>query len=201
MLKYMADIYNYVVGTTNTHNVFVFDMDCTITNKHTNGVYDSLFDNYRDYINYDMQHSLKKLFSHIKKSGDKIYINSQGRLVSVYNLCKDIGINIYIDGYYCARDDRSSAHVIGHTCSQYSANGSWKRIKTRYLKMICEKENINETNIYFFDDMYENVDTARSNGFNNSFMVNSNKHPDITNEYNLVTVLKNCIMDVYDHAL
>jgi len=201
MLEYIANIYNYLVGATNNHNVFVFDIDCTITNKHTGGSYSTHVDNYQDYINYNMRHSLIKLFSYIKDNGDKIYINSRGRLVSVYDLCRDIGINIYIDGYYCARDDRSSDHIIGYTCDKYNVDNSWGKIKTRYLEMICKKENINKTSIYFFDDAFENIYGARNKGFTNSFIVNSRKYPNITDEYNLVTVLKKCIMNIYDDML
>jgi FMN phosphatase YigB (HAD superfamily) len=111
----------------------------------------------------------------------------------VYDLCRDIGIDIYIDGYYCAHDSRSSAHIKQYTCDMYSINNSWKKIKTLYLKMICERENINKSNIYFFDDLPENIYTAQHNGFTKSIRVDSHKYPDITDEYNLVEVLKNIL--------
>lgn len=200
MLGYIAHLYNCIFNTKNNHNIFVFDLDNTITTEHTGGRYNSKYDNYQNYINTHMINLLIGLFIYIKRRGDKIYINSRGLLVSVYDLCCDIGIDRYVDGYYCAHDNKSTTHIQKVTCSKYSINSKWGKIKTIYLNMICDHENVEKHNIYFFDDTSQNVNAARNNGFINSFIVNSNNYPDTTGEYNLITILKRCMYTIYYHS-
>jgi HAD superfamily phosphatase (TIGR01681 family) len=200
MLGYIANLYNYIFNIKNNHNIFVFDLDNTITIEHTGGRYNSKYDNYKNYINEHMINNLIKLLKYIKRRGDKIYINSRGLLVSVYDLCCDIGIEKYIDGYYCAYDTKSAKHIQTVTCSKYDMDRKWEKIKTIYLNMICDYENVNKHNIYFFDDTSDNINVARNNGFINSFIVNSNNYPTTMGEYNLITILKRCMYTIYDYS-
>jgi len=200
MLGYVVSLYNYLVGRKNNHNVFVFDLDNTITIEHTGGVYDSEDNNYETYINKNMISNVTNLFACIKKNGDKIYINSRGLLVSVYDICCDIGIDTYIDGYYCAHDYRSFKHIRKFTHSKYSMHCEWGKVNTIYLNMIRDSENVDKRNIYFFDDTSQNVNAARNDGFINSFLVNSNGYPDTMGEYNLITILKRCMSNIYDYS-
>ena len=50
----------------------------------------------------------------------------------------------------------------------------WGIKKVTFLNIIMEQEKINPINILFFDDSVININTAKLNGFSNSFLIGSN---------------------------
>ena len=50
----------------------------------------------------------------------------------------------------------------------------WGVKKVIYLNQIKDEENVHISNVFFFDDSVININTAKVNGYNNSFLIGSN---------------------------
>lgn len=188
MLKYIVNkLYpNYY---QNKYKVYVFDLDNTITNKHTGGYYQE--GTYREYITNEMLIGVKDMFKKIKENGGMIYINSRGIASKVHRFVIDTGLFPFITGIYAANyDGKKYSH--GGIVTEYRLDHSrWQEIKGIYLTKIMQKENIDIKNIYYFDDDKQNINFAKNIGFKNSYLVNSNEHMNITDSYNLINVFNN----------
>jgi hypothetical protein len=170
--------------------VYVFDLDHTITNEHTKGYYES---EYKMYITDTMLDKTKILFKYIKDNKDKIYINSRGLLSSVFAFCKDAELLEYIDGIYAAKDSKIP-HSSIHMVTKYNLSSSgWTHHKTNYLDLIRKREDVERENMYFFDDNEHIIQNALDSEYANSYQVDSNRYPLITDKYNMVCTLFNLL--------
>jgi hypothetical protein len=171
------------------YKVFVFDLDHTITNKHTGGHY--VKGDYKKYITSEMLTNVRKMFMKIKLDGNMIYINSRGIAGKVYNFCVDTGLMPFITGIYAANYDGKKYSHKGIMAEYKMGNRKWHEIKSLYLNKIMKKENVKTENIYYFDDSERNVNFAKNIGFMNSYLVNSNEYMNVYDKYNLINVFNN----------
>ena len=187
MLKYIVEkLYpNYY---QNKYNVYVFDLDNTITNKHTGGHYQK--GTYKRFITDEMLFGVKDVFKKIKESNGMIYINSRGIASNVYNFLSDTGLFPFITGVYAANYDGKKYSHNGVVTEFKLEHNRWPEIKSIYLNKIVQKEGVSKDNIYYFDDTKANIYYAKHMGFDNSYIVNSNKFPDTSDKYNLVNILQ-----------
>lgn len=194
MLTQLYNYAKYLLGYGCDKCVFVFDLDNTITNRHTGGRYGN--GDFMTYITPEMKRSTRDTFKEIKRAGHKIYINSRGHLLSVHNFCKDSGLHSYIDGYYCAKDSRYTDHITDHTYSKHPMSSYWPDVKKIHLDLIANREGVEPDQIYFFDDTRSNVQTALRARYVNSHVVDSNHQPDPNEEGNLVHKLRSILKDI-----
>jgi len=198
-MNFLKNAFNYLTTkptNQNQHHVYVFDLDNTITNKHTGGHYQKGTSS--TYITSKMLRGVSKLFYQMKTLGlvghpSKIYINSRGIASNVSQFLRDTGLYQYVDGIYAANYDGKQYHDenLKITTMFQLEDSRWNHIKSLYLKEIQKKENVDFNHIYFFDDSTENISTAIHNGFKNSFVVNSNMYPKPWDKFNLCHVVNN----------
>jgi hypothetical protein len=193
----------YKSESKSEYNVFVFDLDQTITNGHTGGFYKN--DTYKQYISDEMLLNVKDMFRKIKLEKGKIYINSRGIASNVRIFCNDSGLSVFIDGIYAAtheghstpepeaRPDLNPDKNIPTISEYMMSNHRWDIIKSIYLMQIVAKENIDYKQLYYFDDTKKNIEYAKYKGFRNSYIVDSNKYPNPNDEYNLINCFNSYI--------
>ncbi len=126
-------------------NIFVFDIDDTII-MHTK-------DN-NDYYNIDSGNTLKNLIESLKS--DKLYIYTNGTYGHGYNVLKNLDL-LYHFSIIFARDNIPIN-------PPYQMKPSLKSFK--YVDNIIKDDNKSTNNIiYFFDDMKENLQSAKEFGW------------------------------------
>ena len=159
---------------------FVFDFDLTLTNKTSNGIKKHAVAN--NYIElFDSENKLDELKKHlrfIKQKGHNIFINTRALVSDVNHIIKYIGIDNMIDEIKGSRRIEN----INKPFSEIELNKYglmnitnieilWAIKKVIFLNEIKEK---NSNNILFFDDSIININTAKLNGYENSFLIGSN---------------------------
>lgn len=180
----------------NNKNVFVFDFDLTMTikssdgyNKNTNFV--ELFDN-KEKID-----KLKVFFERIVKSGNVIYINTRALISDIKHILTKIGFEIGENKLIKEIKGSETVQVIScpftlEELEKYDlmniSNSKilWGIKKVTFLNTIMEQEKMKPINILFFDDSVININTAKLNGFSNSFLIGSNDSGLIGLDYLLI---------------
>lgn len=178
---------SFIQNITNTNDkfVFVFDFDLTLTSKSSDGIVKN-FSNYIDL--FDSETKLEKLkfyFDKIKKSGNIIYINTRGLVSNVIHILKNV--NIEIGENKMIKEIKGSTKIVQidipfnkEELEKYNLKTIsdttilWGVKKVIYLNEIKENENVPISNIFFFDDSIININTAKVNGYTNSFLIGSN---------------------------
>ena len=180
----------------NNKNVFVFDFDLTMTCKSSDG-YSKNSDYVELFDNKEKLDKLKIFFERIVKSGNVIYINTRALISDIkYILIKtgfEIGENKLI------KEIKGSETIQVISCpfnleelGKYGliniSNSKilWGIKKVTFLNIIIEQEKIKPIKILFFDDSVININTAKLNGFSNSFLIGSNDSGLIGLDYLLI---------------
>jgi hypothetical protein len=163
---------------------FVFDFDLTLTLKSADGFnynnnFIELFDN-EEKLN-KLKHYLKKINQH----GNSIYINTRALVKDVKLILKSVGIEV---GQGELIKEIKGSDSIDHIEKPFSKTELeiynldqidnvkvlWGVKKVVNLNKICEIEKIPKNNVLFFDDSTININTAKVNGYVNSFLIGSN---------------------------
>ena len=131
--------------------VFCFDFDKTFIEEHTGGQL-MPYKNY--YTNLPL---LKEILGFLRNLGSKMYIVSRGINHSINHNFIHHGLREFFVDIYGASDSREISR------------GDWHIIKTNVLNEIVGRENVNKSQIFFFDDININIMHALKNGFINSY--------------------------------
>lgn len=168
----------------NNKNVFVFDFDLTMTCKSSDG-YSKNSDYVELFDNKEKLDKLKVFFERIVKSGNVIYINTRALIYDIKYILTKTGFEIGENKLIKEIKGSESVQVIScpFTLDELDKYGLmnisnskilWGIKKVTFLNIIMEQEKINPINILFFDDSVININTAKLNGFSNSFLIGSN---------------------------
>ena len=168
----------------NIKNLFVFDFDLTMTIKSSDG-YSRNTDFVELFDNKDKLDKLKIFFERIVKFGNVIYINTRALITDINYILTKIGFEIGENKLIKEIKGSESVQVIScpFTLNELKNYGLinisnskilWGIKKVTFLNIIMEQEKINPINILFFDDSIININTAKINGFSNSFLIGSN---------------------------
>lgn len=170
--------------TTNFNYAFVFDFDLTLTLKSADG-----FDYNKNFIElFDSESKLDKLknyLSRIKNLGNSIYINTRALVKDVKLILKSVGIEV---GPNKIIKDIKGSQMVEHIEKPFNKDELllynleqidnkkvlWGVKKVIFLNKISQDENIPKSNVLFFDDSTININTAKVNGYVNSFLIGSN---------------------------
>jgi len=160
--------------------VFVFDFDLTLTTKSSeNFNYKS---NFVDLFDSDEKlGKLKNYFIKIKNLGYPIYINTRALISDVKHILTKVGLNQIIKEIMGSDSIRLiNTPFEQNELDKYNLREItnpkvlWAVKKVVILNKIAETESIELENILFFDDSIVNINTAKMNGYNNSFLIGSN---------------------------
>jgi hypothetical protein len=142
-----------------------------------------------DYVElFDNKEKLDKLkgfLERIVKSGNVIYINTRALISDIKHILTKIGIEIGENKLIKEIKGSESVQVISSPFTldeleKYNlmniSNSKilWGIKKVTFLNTIMEQEKMKPINILFFDDSVININTAKLNGFSNSFLIGSN---------------------------
>ena len=159
---------------------FVFDFDLTLTNKTSDGIIKQNVNNYIElFDSEDKLNQLKRYLRYIKQKGHNIFINTRALVSDINHIIKNIGIDSMIDKVM-------GSNKIEHINKPFSqielkrygliniTNNEilWAIKKVIFLNEIKDKEK-NFNNILFFDDSIININTAKLNGYENSYLIGS----------------------------
>jgi hypothetical protein len=160
--------------------VFVFDFDMTLTTISSNGIdinsnYTILFGSNEKLL------MLKKLFEKITSINNIIYINTRAIVSNINIILKNVGIDNLVKKIFGSKNVENINNPFTklelENYNLKNINNSdilWAIKKVIFLNEIKEIENICESNILFFDDIPLNINTAKLNGYINSFLIGSN---------------------------
>jgi hypothetical protein len=167
--------------------IFVFDFDLTMTTMSTNNIDIDNFstNNIKYYTLFDSKEKINKLtllLSKINNNNCPIYINTRALINHVNFILNKINFDLSlikdIKGSY--HDDMINNPLTINEIEQYNltstlqSNVSWALKKVIYLNEIKISENVSYDKILFFDDSKININTAKINGYMNSFLIGSN---------------------------
>lgn len=171
--------------TTNDKYIFVFDFDLTLTTKSSDG----LVKKFTNYIElFDSENKLDKLKYFLNKiitSGNYVYINTRALISDVSHILKNVQIEVGNNKIIKEIKGSNSVEIINNpftkeeikTLNLVNINNNkilWGIKKVIYLNEIKECEKVSMSNIFFFDDSIININTAKVNGYKNSFLIGSN---------------------------
>lgn len=170
------------IETTENMNkfIFVFDFDMTLTTMSSNGIdinsnYTILFGSNEKLL------MLKKLFEKITSINNIIYINTRAIVSNINIILKNVGIDNLVKKIFGSKNVENINNPFTklelENYNLKNINNSdilWAIKKVLFLNEIKEIENICESNILFFDDIPLNINTAKLNGYINSFLIGSN---------------------------
>lgn len=165
--------------------VFVFDFDLTLTSESSDGI-NKKISNYIEL--FDSEKKLDKLKFYLDKivySGNITYINTRALITDVEHILKNVNIEVGENKLIKAIKGSNKIENITspftkqelqhHKLSSISdENILWGIKKVIYLNQIKEIEQVPISNVFFFDDSSININTAKVNGYKNSFLIGSN---------------------------
>jgi hypothetical protein len=165
-------------------NIFVFDFDLTMTVKSSDG-YNKNTDFIELFDNKEKLDKLKDFFEKIVKSGNIIYINTRALISDIKYILTKIGFEIGENKLIKEIKGSESIQIISCPFSlseleKYdlvnvlNSKILWGVKKVIFLNKIVEQEKTIPLNVLFFDDSVININTAKLNGFSNSFLIGSN---------------------------
>lgn len=178
---------SFIQNMSNTKDkfVFVFDFDMTLTSKSSDGI-TKKFSNYIEL--FDSENKLGKLKYYLERifnSGNIIYINTRALCSHVAHILKNVNIEVgdtkLIQGIKGSnRVEQITNPFNSSELAQYNLSDVtdesvlWGVKKVIYLNQIKDEANVPISNVFFFDDSVININTAKVNGYNNSFLIGSN---------------------------
>ncbi len=198
---------SFIQNMSNDKNkyVFVFDFDLTLTTKSSDGITKT----YLNYIElFDSKYKIEKLvyyFNKIFQSGSTIYINTRALTTDIANILANVNIEVGenklvkgIKGSYKIEQITTPFNFI--ELKKYGLDNVkdetilWAVKKVTYLNQIKDDESVEISNVFFFDDSIINVNTAKVNGYVNSFLIGSNDSGLVGLDYLLIKL--NQILDI-----
>ena len=171
---------NIGISENRSKFIFVFDFDMTLTTISSNGFdinsnYTILFGSNEKLL------LLKNLFEKITNINNIIYINTRAIVANINIILKNVGIDKLVKKIFGSKNVENINNPFTklelENYNLKNINNSdilWAIKKVIFLNEIKEIENICESNILFFDDIPLNVNTAKLNGYINSFLIGSN---------------------------
>lgn len=176
------------ISSTKSKKIFVFDLDLTLIEIHTNGIYQR---NPIITTNRRLE-ELKMMLTKLKAAGNLVFLNSRGNYESCIMVLQDIGLidlftnddgslNIYaanvpgdslgfkiLNKYFksVGYDKRPVFIPINATTTGINYSDLWRDYKTLFLEALSNKYRIQKQDIVFFDDTIVNVEKAKQSGFN-----------------------------------
>lgn len=212
-LLYRNNFFIYGAGNEMDSKIVVFDLDLTISSKHTYGLYkkknlNKQWDIY-EYMTETEQENMILILKTLRSCGYKIYLCSRGELCACYWFLIDSRLINYFDGVYGSITENIENYPIldkkYNTRFQVENSISklkkriekhWEYEKVRIIKdIICKGNDDLLKNVLFFDDEEKNVTVAVEAKID-SFQV------DIKNKMSLIELLYtniSCLKDIiYD---
>ena len=173
------------VNIDNMKIIFVFDFDLTLTNHSSNGInkedasYIELFDS------QDKLDKLKFYLTKITNSNNYNYVNTRGLISDINYILNSVGIEVGENKLIKDIKGSNNLEIIESPFTEseliaYNLNNVanteilWSIKKVLFLNEIKKFENSPLANIFFFDDSIININTAKMNGYMNSFLIGSN---------------------------
>lgn len=202
-----SNIFNDLLQTNFNNNypfAFVYDFDLTLTLKSADGFkYDNNFIELFDSEN--QLERLKDFLYKIKELGNTNYINTRALIKDVNYILNSVGLEI--GTHKLIKQIKGSETIenidnpfTGDELLKYNLNNInnpkilWGVKKVIYLNEISNIENIPKTNVLFFDDSSVNINTAKVNGYVNSYLIGSNDSGLIGLDYLLIKLQQ--ILDI-----
>ncbi len=165
--------------------IFVFDFDLTLTSKSSDGITKTK----NNYIElFDSKNKIDKLKYYLNKiveSGNLIYVNTRALSSDVAHILKNVNIEVGDDKLVKGiKGSIRKEQILNPFCfaelEKYGLHGVtdgsvlWGVKKVIALNQIKDEENVQISNVFFFDDSVININTAKVNGYVNSFLIGSN---------------------------
>lgn len=183
---------------------FVFDFDLTLTIKSSDGL--KYGHNFIEL--FESKTKLERLIEYLKKInklGNVVYINTRALIKDINHILKSSGIDIGSGKLIKEIKGSESIDNIENPftkdellkMSLKEINNSeilWAVKKVIFLNKINEVEKVPKSNILFFDDSSININTAKVNGYHNSFLIGSEDSGIIGLDFLLIKLQQ--IMDI-----
>lgn len=183
---------------------FVFDVDRTLIDGHTNGIY-SIHKRNEKSINdfvYDKEriNKLGNTLFKLKKVGYGLFINSRGNYIDIVELLKDLTFQkdgmifnfkqlFHDEHIFCANMPQILGDLYNmKNVEQYKiSNTNWPQIKSFYLdKILYYYAKNKKDDILFYDDTSENIVEAKKHGFMKSYIVRGASNSTTNNLLDLI---------------
>lgn len=178
--------------------VFVFDFDLTLTIKSS----DDLKYNSNFIELFDSDEKLDKLKDYLQKIcslGFPIYINTRALVSDIKHILNKIGIPVGENELIKEVKGSDTIELINNPFNKnelekYNLNEIknpkilWAVKKVTILNNILDQEGVTIDKILFFDDSIININTAKMNGYSNSFLIGSNDSGLIGLDYLLIKI-------------
>lgn len=165
--------------------IFVFDFDLTLTSISSDGMTRSDTNYMKLFESEENLEKLKYYLNRIIMSGNITYINTRALENDIKHILKNV--NIEFGKNKLIEDIKGSKNILDinkpfdyKELLSYGldeikdVNILWGVKKVIFLNQIKQLEDSEYTNIFFFDDSPININTAKINGYYNSFLIGSN---------------------------
>lgn len=139
------------------------NFDLTLTDFHTRG---NILNNRFYWENKQNLNIIIYLLEKFRELNFGIYIVTRNIESKVEEYIKFYGFGFLINRIYGAKNQQ---HMMEGT-------SAWFTYKLEYLNEISRSESIDKSKIYFYDNIIQNVKIAESNGFINSFLIDTNSN-------------------------
>jgi hypothetical protein len=168
------------INTIDTKFIFVFDFDLTLTCISSDGInvnsnYIMLFESEKKLLR------LINFFNQIISSNSSIYINTRAHVSDINIILKKVGLDKMVKKIFGSKNIENinipftNLELENYNLENINNNDIlWAVKKVLFLNEIKEIENVTDDNILFFDDSVMNINTAKLNGYVNSFLIGSN---------------------------
>ena len=191
-LKYKTKYMNFKQNGGTKPIIIILDFDLTMTDIHSKGMPEIR----KNYWQADNKTTLQDKLEEIKRNSIyKLYVVSRGNQTQVDSYVRTNFPGLF-KGIYGATEinpisDPDASAVINEKI--------WSLIKINYIyDIMIQNHLLDKNNILFFDDSELNIDTARQNGFTNSFLIKNGSVGLIQkfNELNSRTLESNLVKEV-----
>ena len=169
------------ISSLETKYIFVFDFDLTLTNKTSDGIIKDMIDYIELFGSEAKLLKLKEYFKMITNNGHNIYINTRALTRDISNILKNVELESMITEIKGSKNtDNINIPFNMLELEQYNLNNIdnndmlWAIKKVIHMNDIMIQEKIGYNNILFFDDSLLNINTAKLNGYINSFLIGMN---------------------------
>jgi len=169
------------ISSLETKYIFVFDFDLTLTNKTSDGIIKDMIDYIELFGSEAKLLKLKEYFKMITKNGHNIYINTRALTRDISNILKNVELESMITEIKGSKNiENINIPFNMLELTQYNLNTIdnndmlWAIKKVIHMNDIMIQEKIGYNNILFFDDSLLNINTAKLNGYVNSFLIGMN---------------------------
>lgn len=169
------------ISSLETKYIFVFDFDLTLTNKTSDGIIKDMIDYIELFGSEAKLLKLKEYFKMITNNGHNIYINTRALTRDISNILKNVELESMVTEIKGSKNiENINIPFNMLELAQYNLNTIdnndmlWAIKKVIHMNDIMIQEKIGYNNILFFDDSLLNINTAKLNGYINSFLIGMN---------------------------